>query len=295
MRDSFVDTMHELLAQDKDVILLTGDLGFGIFDQIAADFPDRFINVGVAEQNMLGLAAGLSLMGKKVFCYSIANFSFMRGLEQFRNGAIYHNTNVTVVCSGGGFTYGQLGFTHFAIEDYGILSTFSTIEIHHPSTSTQVVDATRACAAHNGPSYIRLEKAELNFPDAFAIAENLGLHCHAVGERQAIVAIGSLLDVGMSAIADGAADNQPAVYSLTRHDHISDPRLLKELGSYDHIVVVEEHVVPNSVGQKLKAALQDVNVVQLAIADSGPNIVGDQNYLRNEYGITVSGIRNALI
>lgn len=289
MRDSFVDTIHSLLSEDKNVVLLTGDLGFGIFDKIAEDFPDRYINVGVAEQNMLGLAAGLSLMGKKVFCYSIANFSFMRGLEQFRNGAIYHNTNVTVVCSGGGFTYGQLGFTHFAIEDYGILSTFSTIEIHHPSTSAQVVQSTRACAANNGPSYIRLEKAELDFPVIPCAAQDIGLYCHTAGDKQAIVAIGSLLEVAMNA-AGGVAGN-PAVYSLVRHDLISQPALLEELGKYEKILVVEEHVLQNNVGQKLKAALQNVKVEQLAISDSGPSLVGDQHFLRNEYGITQAGIQ----
>ncbi|MEM1132708.1 MAG: hypothetical protein AAGH53_07215 [Pseudomonadota bacterium] len=292
MRDSFVKTMLALMAEDPDVILLTGDLGFGIFNQFEADFPDRYINVGVAEQNMLGLAAGLSLMGKKVFCYSIANFSFMRGLEQFRNGAIYHNTNVTVVCSGGGFTYGQLGFTHFAIEDYGILSTFPGLQIHHPATSEQVVSAVKDCAIHNGPCYLRLEKLEMSCPALKPDLEKQGLYCHTDKGNVALVAIGSLLDLAIKAVE--GRDQDVAVYSLVRHDLITNETILDELAKFSKILVIEEHVMPNSAGQKLRAALPQVEFNQFAINDGGPSIVGDQHFLRGQYGLTSEAIRSAL-
>lgn len=287
MRDSFVDSMHALLLKDRDVLLLTGDLGFGIFDQIRQDCPRQFINVGVAEQNMVGLSTGLSLMGKKIFCYSIANFSFMRGLEQFRNGPVYHNANVTIVCSGGGFTYGQLGFTHFAIEDYGILSSFGDVDILHPATSQQVRDSMTICHEAVGPKYLRLEKEELGYPVEAEIGGRLGLCRHTAGGKVAIVAIGSLLKQAMN-VRERVGN--VSVYSLGRHKSLDNPETLEELRRHELILVLEEHVVPNSVGQKIKARISDVPVRQLAISDSGPAVVGSQQFLRQHYGLTEEGI-----
>lgn len=290
MRDSFVATITDSLAEDEQVVLLTGDLGFGIFDEIFDRFGSRAINVGVAEQNMIGVGSGMGLMGKKAFCYSIANFSFMRGLEQFRNGAVYHGANVTLVCSGGGFTYGQLGFTHFAIEDYGILSSFPGVEILHPSTSEQVRRCVKDCVELPGPKYLRLEKAELNFPalETFAVRDGLALHRR--GSDAAIVAVGGLLEVAMQAAE--ASDQSVAVYSLVRHRALDEAPVRDELGRYRKIVSVEEHVRPNSVGQKLQAL--QLPVEPLAITDSGPAIVGDQHFLRKHYGITMDGIVSRL-
>lgn len=289
MRDSFVTQVHEVLRENPALVFLTGDLGFGIFDEIRSDVGSQFINVGVAEQNMIGIATGLSLSDKSVFCYSIANFSFMRGLEQFRNGPIYHQSNVTLVCSGGGFTYGQLGFTHFAIEDYGILSTFPSLEILHPATSEQVRACTKYCVASPGPKYLRLEKAELAFPARDLIDGELGLVLHRRGQSaSAILAIGSLLEEAMSAgdLTDAS------VYTLVRHGAVESESVLKELGQFDRLLTIEEHVTRNCVGQKLKAA--GLDVISLTISDAGPAVVGDQGYLRMLYGLTAHGIVAAL-
>ena len=114
MRDAFVSSLHDLASQDPDVMLLTGDLGFGVLDEFAKRFPRQYLNVGVAEQNLTGMAAGLALSGKRVFTYSIANFPTLRCLEQIRNDICYHDANVTVVAIGGGLSYGPLGFSHHA-------------------------------------------------------------------------------------------------------------------------------------------------------------------------------------
>lgn len=290
MRDTFVTSITQALAEDVDVVLLTGDLGFGIFDEIFERFPERMINVGVAEQNMVGVGSGMAIAGKKAFCYSIANFVFMRGLEQFRNGAVYHGANVTLVCSGGGFTYGQLGFTHFAIEDYGILSTFPSVEILHPATSEQVGRCVRQCRDTPGAKYLRLEKAELDYPALKSFGEQDGLVLHRHGTNSAIVAVGSLLEVAMQ--AGEASGGDVAVYSLVRHRSLEEPAVRRELGNYARIVSLEEHVFPNSVGQKLKAL--QLPVESLSIADSGPAVVGDQQFLRNQYGLTVDGVLGRL-
>ncbi|SMQ69075.1 transketolase subunit B [Altererythrobacter xiamenensis] len=286
MRDSFVNQMTETLGSIDHSVLLTGDLGFGIFNEISERFPERFINVGVAEQNMIGVASGMAKLGKAAFCYSIANFVFMRGLEQFRNGPVYHDFNVTLVCSGGGFTYGQLGFTHFAIEDYGIISALGGVEILTPSTSAQVKRHVTECATMPGPKYLRLEKTELDFPELEAFGERLGLVCHRRGGRKAILAVGGLLSVAMEAAEQ--SDDDIAVYSLPRFRSLSEAAVREQLAKHELIVSLEEHVLPNSAGLNMKAA--GLNVIQLAISDNGPSVVGDQNYLRQHYGLTVENV-----
>ena len=121
MRDTFVRTLIEIAKADKDVHLLTGDLGFGVLKPYWEQLPKQFTNVGIAEQNMTGIAAGMALSGKTVFTYSIGNFPTLRCLEQIRNDCAYHDANVKIVCVGGGFVYGSLGMSHHATEDLAIM------------------------------------------------------------------------------------------------------------------------------------------------------------------------------
>ena len=112
MRDTFVKTLVDLAKEDKNIELVTGDLGFGVLKPFWETVPDQFTNAGIAEQNMTTVAAGMALEGKIVFTYSIGNFPTLRCLEQIRNDCAYHNANVKVVCIGGGFVYGSLGMSH---------------------------------------------------------------------------------------------------------------------------------------------------------------------------------------
>ena len=121
MRNSFVAELVEVARADASVMLLTADLGYNVLDVFAHEFPDRFLNVGVAEQNMAGIATGLALTGRRVFIYSIATFATLRCFEQFRNGPALHNLPVCVVGVGGGYAYGNLGPSHFALEDIAAL------------------------------------------------------------------------------------------------------------------------------------------------------------------------------
>lgn len=121
MRTAFIETLCELAAADPRIWLLTGDLGFSVLEVFAERFPDRYVNMGVAEQNMTGVAAGLAMSGKIVFTYSIANFPTLRCLEQIRNDVCYHEASVKVVAVGGGLSYGNLGYTHHGIEDLAVM------------------------------------------------------------------------------------------------------------------------------------------------------------------------------
>src|SRR5512141_1638979 len=121
MRTAFLQTLFELAKQDERIVFITGDLGYTVVEPFMNELPKQFVNAGVAEQNMTGMAAGMALSGKIVFTYSIANFPVVRCLEQIRNDVCYHNANVKIVSVGGGMAYGSLGMTHHATEDIAFM------------------------------------------------------------------------------------------------------------------------------------------------------------------------------
>ena len=133
MRNLFAESLEKSTKKNKNIFLLTGDLGFSVLDNYQRNFPDNFINVGVAEQNMMGVAAGLAMMGKKVFTYSIANFATSRCHEQIRNDICYHNLDVTIVAVGGGLPYGNLGYTHHGMEDIAITRVLPNMTVYIPA------------------------------------------------------------------------------------------------------------------------------------------------------------------
>jgi transketolase len=133
MRNTFIRELIKIAEKDKNIYLLTGDLGFSVLEPFLEKLPDQFVNVGVAEQNLTGVATGLALTGKIVFTYSIANFPTLRCLEQIRNDACYHNANVKIISIGSGFSYGTLGYTHYGVEDISIMRALPKIKIISPA------------------------------------------------------------------------------------------------------------------------------------------------------------------
>src|SRR5437667_4581521 len=156
MRSAFFDTLVRLAEDDERITLVVGDLGFGVIEPFARRFPDRFLNAGVAEQNMTGIGAGMALSGKVVFTYSIANFPTLRCLEQVRNDVCYHAADVKIVAVGGGFAYGSLGMTHHATEDLALMRALPGMVVVAPGDPIEVELATRAVVEHRGPCYLRL-------------------------------------------------------------------------------------------------------------------------------------------
>jgi transketolase len=159
MRNTFIDELVELAENNSNIALVVGDLGFRVIEPFADRFPERFINAGVAEQNMMGLAAGMASEGCHVFTYSIANFPTFRCAEQIRNDIDYHNLPVTVVTVGGGVAYGSLGYTHHAVQDYALMRSFPNMLIASPGDPMEVRACMRYLINNPQPSYLRLGKA----------------------------------------------------------------------------------------------------------------------------------------
>ena len=146
----------DIAEKDKNVVLITGDLGFGVLKPFWEKFPDQFINAGIAEQDMTGFAAGMALCGKTVFTYSIGNFPTLRCIEQIRNDCAYHNANVKIVCVGGGFTYGPLGMSHHATEDIAVMRAMPDVTVFAPGDAAEAAACTKAMYETPGTCYLRL-------------------------------------------------------------------------------------------------------------------------------------------
>lgn len=296
MRDAFIAELMELAERDPAVMLITGDLGFGVLNQYQDRFPAQFLNAGVAEQNMTGLAAGLALEGHKVYTYSIGNFTTLRCLEQLRNDVCYHDADVTAVAVGGGFSYGQLGMSHFATEDLAILRALPNMMVVAPSDPWETRVLTRQMAAIPGPKYLRLDKGKAGLPvDEGDI--NLGaIRMVRSGTAITIVTIGAILSEALKAADTLAADGIEArilsVHTLKPLDAAPVVAAARETGG---IVCVEEH---NVVGGLASAVAQlclehgaaPAQFRAVGLADVYPTIVGDQDYLRAAYGMDAPAI-----
>jgi transketolase len=158
VRSAFIDELVTLARVHNNIALMVGDLGYNVVEPFAEQFPDRFINAGIAEQNMAGMAAGMASEGYHVFTYSIANFPTFRCAEQIRNDIAYHNLPVTTVAVGGGLTYGSLGYSHHAVQDYALMRTMPNMLIASPGDPHEVRACLRYLVANPQPSYLRIGK-----------------------------------------------------------------------------------------------------------------------------------------
>lgn len=239
MRKAFINTLIELAGTDKDIWLLTADMGFGLIEPFAEKFPERFINVGVAEQNMIGVATGLALEGKKVFCYSIANFPTMRCLEQIRNDVCYHNLPVCVVSGGAGLWYGALGMTHHAVEDIAVMRCLPNMAVVSPADAEETGLVIKAIVERGQPCYLRMSRMSNNpLPD--------------LGYRfgRAKVMTGSADDAEVTIIATGG---QIVANALLATNQLRQGKL--------RVQVINMHTLKPLDGTTVAIALQDSDVV----------------------------------
>lgn len=299
MRDAFIAELMEMAERDPSIMLITGDLGFGVLNAYVERFPHQFLNAGVAEQNMTGLAAGLALEGHKVYTYSIGNFTTLRCLEQLRNDVCYHDADVTAVAVGGGFSYGQLGMSHFATEDLAILRALPNMTVVAPSDPWETRVLTRQMAAAPGPKYLRLDKGKAGLTaDEGDVA--LGkVRTIRDGKALTIVTIGAILSEALKAADALAADGIDArilsVHTLKPLEAAPLVAAARETGA---IVCVEEHNVVGGLASAVAQLCLEQGAAPKAfravgLGDLYPTIVGDQDYLRAAYGMDAAAIAKA--
>ncbi len=292
MRDTFVHTLIELAKEDKNIELVTGDLGFGVLKPFYEQCPDQFTNAGIAEQNMTSMAAGMALEGKTVFTYSIGNFPTLRCLEQIRNDCAYHQANVKVVCIGGGFVYGSLGMSHHATEDLAILRALPDVVVMAPADLVEAEECTKALARYKGTAYLRLgrggEKRIHEKIDGFEIGKAIKVHD---GDRIAIFSTGAIFEEVTAAYNELRVKGyNPAVYTFPTVKPIDRGVIEKISREFDLLITVEEHNIIGGFGgavaeQMAEMADKKARLLRIGLNDEYSVRVGNQKYLRSQYGM----------
>ncbi len=297
MRDAFVGKLLELATDDPRVILFTGDLGFGVLNDFQAALPEQFVNCGVAEQNMTMLASGMALSGFKTFTYSIANFATLRCLEQIRNDACYHSAKVTVVSVGGGFSYGQLGMSHFATEDIAILRALPNLRVITPSEPWEAQDLLEEDLSMPGPSYFRIDKSSGGIARRPGERSQIGKARQLVdGDDVAIITVG-----GICAEAIQASEIlrergiSASVISMPSVKPLDNAAILAAARRHKGLVVLEEHTVVGGLGSAVAETCMQAGVacgffLMMGIPDIYPEIVGDQAFLRRHFGLDAQSV-----
>lgn len=303
MRDTFVKTLIEEAKKDKNIELVTGDLGFGVLKPYFEQLPNQFTNAGIAEQNMTGVAAGMALCGKTVFTYSIGNFPTLRCIEQIRNDCAYPHANVKIVCVGGGFVYGSLGMSHQATEDIAMLRALPEVTVVCPGDLVEAAEATKAIARTPGTVYLRLgrggEKRVHNKIDNFQIGKAIKIReakadCN---KKVALFSTGAILDEVTEAAGilekEGIGVEE---YSFHTVKPIDKDVILDCANRYDYIVTVEEHNViggfASAVSEVITDSDENVRLIKIGLNDEYCSKVGNQKYLRAQYGMTAQDIVN---
>ena len=288
MRTAFIDQLIKEARKNDKIFLLVGDLGYNVIEPFAKEFPNRFRNVGIAEQNMAGIAAGLAMSGFNVYFYSIGNFPTLRCIEQIRNDIAYHHANVKVVAVGGGYAYGDLGATHHATEALGMLRTIPDMVVCSPSDPIEARALTTLSSTYEGPMYIQLGKAGEKLIHENEISLNVGdiLPYRLNDKKEAIIVNGSIA----YSIVNSADANNKDVYTLPFVKPINEKQIAKIANTYDVITVIEEHQKSCGVGSAVIEKISDLfftgkvtkypKVHRIAIEDYFQDVSGSQMYLR---------------
>lgn len=297
MRDRFIETLTARARDDQRIMLVTGDLGFGVLTEFAADFPDQFINAGVSEQNMTGLATGLALEGRIVFTYSIGNFPTFRCLEQIRNDAAYHDASVKVVSIGGGFSYGALGMSHHATEDLAVLRAIPQVDVVSPGCLWEVEQATHSLIGRPGTAFLRLDKSSAGDTSSFDGDFELGRpRCVRTGDSATVVTTGGILGEVLAA-SDRLRESgvHCEVFSCHTLDPFEPGPIFDSIEKTGHLVVIEEHVVAGGLAGLISELCLESGVrmrgyLRLGVRGGFCSVVGDQDYLRHANGLDAGSI-----
>ncbi len=296
MRNAFIRALTDAAAADDRIVFLTGDLGFKLFDDFAARYPGRFMNVGVAEATMAGVAAGLALEGKKPFIYSIVPFATLRCYEQIRNDICYHEADVTVVGVGGGYSYGPNGPTHHALEDIAVMRALPNMTVVCPGDPAETVAAVHALARHRGPAYLRLGRAgePAVHPGSVTLAIGESLVVRDGGDA-VLLATGNMLATAVR-VADTLAPRGIAcrVISMPTVKPLDTATLDAVIATGAPLVTLEEHSVIGGFGSAVAEHLAErgapVRFRRFAAPDRFSHTCGDQEFHRNASGLDVASV-----
>jgi transketolase len=251
MRNAFCSALVSLNAQ-KPIVFFTGDLGFMALEPLQRTMGERFINAGVAEQNMISVAAGVASVGEQCWAYSIAPFVFGRPFEQIRNDVCLHDFDVKLVGNGGGYGYGVMGATHHAIEDYGVMCALQNMRVHVPAFADDIEPIVGRMAADRHPAYLRLGRCEK--PKDYTLPEYAPWRRLLTGQTGVLLVVGPGAGGLLAQMSKLAEKVRPELWVATELPFKSEtisPLFLKRIRETGALFVLEEHVAQGGVGQML--------------------------------------------
>lgn len=300
MRKTFIQSLLSAARVDPNIVFITGDLGYGVVDDFAHELPKQFINAGISEQAMMGMAAGMASEGKRVFVYSIGNFSTLRCLEQIRNDVCAMENPVVIVSVGAGYSYGSQGYTHHAVEDIAVMRALPNLEILLPSDSEEVRVITEYLCTSQYPAYLRLGKdgePKIHSPGSiefdhspYKITEGVDFAILTSGSiaSEAILAVNNLRNQGVY----GSIFLIPSLKGLKED-------FLRLLADYPFLVSLEEHAPSGGFGSAILEKLNRLETMPklkiLAANQSNLSEIGSQSYLREAKGISSRHIESTLL
>ena len=302
MRSIFNKTLLELARNDSRIHMILADIGYGEIEPFRDAFPDRYYNVGVAEQNMTGVACGVAMEGNIAVTYSIANFPTLRRLEQIRNDVCYHNVNVKIVIIGGGVSYGPLGVSHHSTEDIAIMRALPNIVVCVPCDTKEAEAATRAMIAHDGPFYYRCgyknEKDIHDGPINFQLGRAIRVQD---GGDVALFFTGPIGYDAKLACEKVKAEHGISVRLVSLHTikPIDRAEIVAAARDIGKIITLEEHNLSGGMGSAVAEVLADEGAVckfkRMALPDVNVSLVGSQEWLRGQYGLDADSIAAQIV
>lgn len=286
MRNEFFEIFYTKFQQNINYILITADLGYGLLDIFFRDFPDRVINMGITEQSIVSVAAGIALHEKKVFIYSISNFLTLRVIEQLRNDILFHSLSVVIINGGGGYSYGNLGFTHHSTEDISILRALPNLDIYAPSSLLELNMTIDEVVKSNKPTYVRLFKSSnTNVPSlggSDAVCDGVISYFNG---KIGIVYTGGTLKVLLEEIFKFKDyDKKFKLYSVYKLKPLHHTLVTKFLIKHDLIISIEDNNLEGGFGSLLlevfnQYGFDSSKIIRFGISDNYESKAGDADYL----------------
>lgn len=301
MRKTFSNILFHQAQKNKKIMLLTGDLGFSVFEEFIKTMPSQYLNAGIAEQNMTGIAAGMAMEGKLPIIYSIVPFITMRNFEQIRNDICYQNLNVKIVGVGAGFSYGPYGHTHHGLEDLGVMRTLANMVILAPGDPVEVSLATKAMLKHVGPVYLRLGKSgeptiHSSLPK-FRIGKGIILKD---GKDITIFGTSTMLQTSVE-VSDllGKKGLSVRLISLPCIKPIDTKIILESAKRTRALFTIEEHSIIGGLGSSVAEILAENSAggifLRFGVKDSFTKVIGVQDYMREVNGLSPKQISKKII
>jgi len=290
MRNVFFSQLHEQMKGDERIFLLCADMGLGLVDTFQADFPSRFLNTGICEQNMIGVAAGLCNLGFRPFCYTISNFLIHRCFEQIRNDICLHKHPITLVGTSTGFDNGMLGATHQVLDDIGCLKALPNMNIYSPSSASFIPALFRELLDAGQPAYVRIGKGGAK-AEPFPQGQNGLVHDNQQSDT-VLVSHGTTLSNCLK--ARDLADNC-SVFCFNKVKPLNPEDTAFLFGRFKRIVVVEDHFVSSGLYDSLCRSAVEQKAAGLELIPLGPPeayemAVGDAEYFAQRHGFAAEQI-----